>query len=297
MLGIVLTAEVTNVLEHRIVAGHQPQPPGIRLAIALMRGLIGMDDRRLLNMLFQRAEAAYAAGEYSLAKLQIDSIRTLYPKAFEVRKAGIKLMQQIDLAEQTKTLAYLDSMMTVKQAALDSIKGKFVLEKDTAYQEVGNYFYPTQVVEKNIGRSFLRAQVSELGEMSLTSIYCAGGSIHHTAVKVSVDDTFAETPTSIDSYETTDLGRPVEKADYKLGNDGGVIAFLVANRDKKNIRLEFIGDRNYKTVMHPNDVKAVAELSELARVLSAIEEIKKEQKEANLKIKFVKRKMEENTEE
>lgn len=35
--------------------------------------------------------------------------------------------------------------------------------------------------------------------------------------------------------------------------------------------------------MHPNDVKAVAELSELARVLSAIEEIKKEQKEANLK--------------
>ena len=235
------------------------------------------------GQLFQRAEAAYAAGEYSLAKLQIDSIRTL--------------MQQIDLAEQTKTLAYLDSMMTVKQAALDSIKGKFVLEKDTAYQEVGNYFYPTQVVEKNIGRSFLRAQVSELGEMSLTSIYCAGGSIHHTAVKVSVDDTFAETPTSIDSYETTDLGRPVEKADYKLGNDGGVIAFLVANRDKKNIRLEFIGDRNYKTVMHPNDVKAVAELSELARVLSAIEEIKKEQKEANLKIKFVKRKMEENTEE
>lgn len=249
------------------------------------------------GQLFQRAEAAYAAGEYSLAKLQIDSIRTLYPKAFEVRKAGIKLMQQIDLAEQTKTLAYLDSMMTVKQAALDSIKGKFVLEKDTAYQEVGNYFYPTQVVEKNIGRSFLRAQVSELGEKSLTSIYCAGGSIHHTAVKVSVDDTFAETPTSIDSYETTDLGRPVEKADYKLGNDGGVIAFLVANRDKKNIRLEFIGDRNYKTVMHPNDVKAVAELSELARVLSAIEEIKKEQKEANLKIKFVKRKMEENTEE
>lgn len=100
------------------------------------------------GQLFQRAEAAYAAGEYSLAKLQIDSIRTLYPKAFEVRKAGIKLMQQIDLAEQTKTLAYLDSMMTVKQAALDSIKGKFVLEKDTAYQEVGNYFYPTQVVEK-----------------------------------------------------------------------------------------------------------------------------------------------------
>lgn len=86
-------------------------------------------DEKRAGELFQRAETAYAAGEYSLAKLQIDSIRNLYPKAFEVRKAGIKLMQQIDLAEQTKTLTYLDSMMTVKQAALDSIKGKFVLEK------------------------------------------------------------------------------------------------------------------------------------------------------------------------
>ena len=46
--------------------------------------------------------------------------------------------------------------------------------------------------------------------------------------------------------------------------------------------------------MHSNDVKAVVALTGLARVLSAIEEIKKEQKEANLKIKFVTRKMEES---
>ena len=126
------------------------------------------------GQLFQRAEAAYAAGEYSLAKLQIDSIRTLYPKAFEVRKAGIKLMQQIDLAEQTKTLAYLDSMMTVKQAALDSIKGKFVLEKDTAYQEVGNYFYPTQVVEKK-HRPFVLACAGERIRRDVADLYLLCG--------------------------------------------------------------------------------------------------------------------------
>ena len=162
-------------------------------------------DSKNAGKLFQRAELAFAAGDYNLARLQIDSIRTYYPKAVDVRKAGIHLMQQIDLQEQHKTLAYLDSMMTVKQAELDSIKGNFVLEKDTAYQEIGNYFYPSQVVEKNIGRSFLRAQVNELGEMSLTSIYCAGGNIHHTAVKVSAnDDTFAEIPASTDSYATPD---------------------------------------------------------------------------------------------
>ena len=46
-------------------------------------------------------------------------------------------------------------MMVVRQAQLDSVKGNFVLEKDTAYQEVGNYFYPTQTVEKNIGLSLI----------------------------------------------------------------------------------------------------------------------------------------------
>ena len=240
----------------------------------------------------QKAETALRQENFSEAKLQIDSIKVLYPKAFEARKQGIKLMQQVDLKEQGKTLDYLDSMMQVKQAQLDSIKVNFVLEKDTAYQEIGNWFYPTQVVEKNVGRSFLRAQVNELGEMSLTSIYCAGGKLNHTSVKVSVGDTFAETPMTKDSYTTNDLGRTIEKADYKVGEDGGVVGFIVVNQDK-NIQLTFIGDKTYRTAMQKSDRKAIAELTELARILSGMEEIRKQQKEANLKIQFVTRKIEE----
>lgn len=240
----------------------------------------------------QKAETALRQENFSEAKLQIDSIKVLYPKAFEARKQGIKLMQQVDLKEQGKTLVYLDSMMQVKQAQLDSIKVNFVLEKDTAYQEIGNWFYPTQVVEKNVGRSFLRGQVNELGEMSLTSIYCAGGKLNHTSVKVSVGDTFAETPMTKDSYTTNDLERTIEKADYKVGEDGGVVGFIVTNQDK-NIQLTFIGDKTYRTAMQKNDRKAIAELTELARILSGMDEIRKQQKEANLKIQFVTRKIEE----
>ena len=240
----------------------------------------------------QKAEVALQQENFSEAKLQIDSIKVLYPKAFEARKQGIKLMQQVDLKEQGKTLVYLDSMMQVKQVQLDSIKGNFVFEKDTAYQDIGNWLYPTQVVEKNVGRSFLRGQVNELGEMSLTSIYCAGGQLNHTSVKVSVGDTFAETPMTNDSYTTTDLGRTIEKADYKVGNDGGVTGFIVANADK-NIQLTFIGDKTYRTAIQKNDRKAIVELTELARILSGMEEIRKQQKEANLKIQFVTRKIEE----
>ena len=261
------------------------------LALAVLTGC-GDGGEKEAQMRLQKAEAALQQENFSEAKLQIDSIKMLYPKAFEARKQGIKLMQQVDLKEQRKTLVYLDSMMQIKQLQLDSIKGNFVLEKDTAYQEIGNWFYPTQVVEKNTGRTFLRGQVNELGEMSLTSIYCAGGNLNHTSVKVSVGDTFAETPTTKDSYTTTDLGRTIEKADYKLGEDGGVVGFIVANQDK-NIQLTFIGDKTYKTAMQKNDRKAIAELTDLARILSGMEEIRKQQKEANLKIQFVTRKIEE----
>lgn len=263
----------------------------VLLALTVLSGC-GDGGEKEAQKRLQKAEIALQQDNFSEAKLQIDSIKVLYPKAFEARKQGIRLMQQVDLKEQQKTLVYLDSMMQVKQLQFDSIKGNFVLEKDTAYQEVGNWFYPTQIVEKNIGRSFLRAQVNELGEMSLTSIYCAGGKLNHTSVKVSVGDTFAETPTAKDSYVTTDLGRTIEKADYKVGEDGGVAGFIVANQDK-NIQLQFVGDKTYRTTLQKNDRKAIVELMELSRILSGMEEIRKQQKEANLKIQFVTRKMEE----
>ena len=264
------------------------------LALALLTGC-GDGGEKQAQLHLQKAEQALLLENFSEAKLQIDSIKMLYPKAFEARKQGIKVMQQVDLKEQTKTLAYLDSVMLVKQAQLDSIKGGFVLEKDTAYQDIGNYFYPTQTVEKSLGRSFLRGQVNELGEMSLTSIYCAGGKLNHTSVKVSVGELFAETPMSKDSYETTDLGKTIEKSDYKVGEDGGVVGFIIANQDK-NIQLQFVGDKTYRTAMQKTDRKAIVELVELARILSGMEEIRKQQKEASLKIQLVSRKIEEGQE-
>ena len=48
------------------------------------------------------ARAAYERGDYEEAKTQIDSIKILYPKAFEARKAGQKLMLDVELSRQSK---------------------------------------------------------------------------------------------------------------------------------------------------------------------------------------------------
>lgn len=263
--------------------------------IAVLLMACGSDDKKA-QVYLERAGQLFSQGAYSEAKSQIDSIRTLYPKAFDTRKEAIKLMRRIELEEQGRTLAYLDSAYRAKQAELDSIKGAYVLEKDTAYQEVGNYFSPSQTVERNLNRTFLRAQVSEQGVMSLTSIYCGRTNIHHTAIKVSAGDTFAQTPPSKDIYETTDLGWKIEKADYVLGQDSSVIDFIVMHADAP-VRVEFLGDRNYKMALPASDRKAIADVYRLAQVLSAMEEIRKEQKEANLKKEFIRRKMEEDASE
>ena len=242
------------------------------------------------------AREAFQRGDYSEAKIQIDSIKILYPKAFETRREGIGLMQQVELKEQEKTLVYLDSMLQDKQKEVDALKKNYTFEKDAEYQRTGNYLHPSQVIEKNLHRSYLRFQVNETGQMSMTSIYCGPSNIHHVGVKVvAPDGSFAETPASKDGYETTDLGEKIEKADFKMGEDGNVIGFLYLNKDK-NIKVNYQGERSYSTTMSPIDRQALAGVYELAQILSSITQIKKEMEEAHLKVEFVKRKMQEREE-
>lgn len=238
----------------------------------------------------QAAREAFERGDYNEAKRQIDSIKVLYPKAFDTRRAGIALMQDVELAEQEKTLTYLDSLMQQKEQELDQLRPRYTFEKDEEYQQIGNYLHPSQVIEKNLHRSFLRFMVNEQGVMNMTSIYCGPRNIHHTAVKVTAPDgSFAETPTAKDCYETSDLGEQIEKADFKMGNDGNVMGFLYLNRDKE-IRIDYLGERPYSFRMSAADRQAVAAVYELSQLLSSMSQIRKEQEEARLKKEFVTRK-------
>lgn len=243
----------------------------------------------------EKAQMALQKGKYNEAKAQIDSIRLLYPKAFEARKEGIGLMQQVDMAEQQRTLAYLDSLLVEQQRLAEKAKEGLVLEKDTAYQEIGFYYHPNQTVERVAYRTFLRGQVDELGRMSLTSIYWGERYAHHRAVKVvAKDGTFAETPPSDDVYESENLGWKTEKADYPLGKDGGVIDFIMLNHGVQSMKAYYIGERGYIINVRPEDSDALVAIYRLSQALTAVEQTKKEREEALRKIAFVERKMKEN---
>lgn len=265
--------------------------PLIACVIAI-GSLIGCNDiEKQADMKLQEAKVAFQQGNLEMAKQLIDSIKILFPKAFDTRRASLALQREVELAEQHQLVDTIDVKLAETQQAVEVIKDKFVLEKDEQYQRVGNYFDKSQTVEKNIHRSFLRFQVSEEGKLSMTSTYCGAGNIHHTAVKViAPDGSSAQTPNSKDSYETSDLGEQIEKADYKYGEDGGVIDFIAAHQDE-NLKVQFVGDRSFNTSMTAADRKAAANIRELATLLNSITELNKAKDEAQLKIRYIEKRI------
>lgn len=264
--------------------------------LCLLLAACGGADKKAQAYL-QKAQTAYEAGNYEEAKALIDSIKSKFPKAYDTRREGQRLMQQTVLKEQEQNLAFLDSLLAEKRQQLQEVSSRYVLEKDTAYQQLGNYIHPSQVLEKCLHRTYLSFAVNERGEMRMTSVFCGKNNIHHYAVKViAPDGTYAETPAAKECYETNVLGEQIEKADFKLGDDGGVMDFIYRNSNL-NLKLELTGERKFTTSILPSDRQALVAVYDLAHLLCLITQMEEEREQSVVKIRFVKKKMEENTSE
>src|SRR5690554_1682490 len=73
------------------------------------------------------AEEAYNAGNYSLAKLKIDSIKALFPKSFNEINSGFQLMQQVRMAENKRNIAFCDSMLRVNYNELNEMLKRLIM--------------------------------------------------------------------------------------------------------------------------------------------------------------------------
>ena len=64
----------------------------VGLCATLVLASCGNDAEKKANERLTTARTAFEQGDYNEAKLQIDSIKILYPKAFDARREGISLM-------------------------------------------------------------------------------------------------------------------------------------------------------------------------------------------------------------
>lgn len=244
----------------------------------------GENIEKKAQALLNEAQTAYESKDYNCAKLLLDSLKSTYPKAFDARRAALKLGREVELGEQQRSVEFLDSSLTVQYALRDSLLPQFVLEKDRKYQDVGNYMAPSQTVKNNLGNTYLRAQVDENGVTTITSVY-RGKAIGHTTVKVSSGDNYAECDAPFSKYNSKHLGVTTERVDYRYGEDGGLIDFIV--NCESDIKVELSGNKSYNYNLRKSDVQAIKAVFKLSRILQNITTMKEMRDEAVRHIEFV----------
>lgn len=267
----------------------------ICIALATITLSACSDTAKQAQARLDNAKAMYERNEFFGAKNEIDSIRALYPKEFSVLKESLSLMRQVELKEAERNIAFCDSLLPVRLAEIEVLQKGFVLEKDSVYEEIGNYIWKQQTIERNVNRCYIRSGVNEKGEMYLASVYFGARPINHTSIKLSTKDgLFAETA-SIPydggvNYRFKDLGNTTEVVTYKGENCADAVKFIYTN-EKNRIKADYAGDKPYSMVIADGDKKAIAATYNLAIVLSEIENMQKEKQKAEKKIAYLNKKL------
>jgi len=242
------------------------------------------------DLMLNKIEQLINENAFNAAKIKIDSIHLLYPMLVDKRKIAAAFSDTITRRESARTLSYCDSILPLKVLEADSIKRNFKFEKDTIYQEFGNYIYKTQRIEDNTNRNYLKAYVNENAEFFLVSNYC-GTKIEHTSVEVSVNDMFASTDTieitNAAYHSFTDAGTRWETITFK-NEEGNRIAAFIAQYQAMPIKVMLHGNKTINYYLPATDKKAILETYNLWVVKKDVVQLQKEIKKAKFKIQKIK---------
>lgn len=235
------------------------------------------------------AESALNEGNYSLAKLKIDSIKELYPTSFDEINKGFDLMQQVRMAENRRNIQFCDSMLTVNQQLLTETLKDFTYVRDPQYQEIGDYVPKIYPLNASFQQNGLRSAVSEKGQMYIESVL-SGGSLRHNRIKVTTKDgSFAESlavTTDGLNYRFSTLDATYEIVRFSGKDDNGVAKFIYTFKEEP-VTLSFIGNKTSTVTLSQTAKRAVAQSFELSTLILEIEKLKYEKGRSEALIKYL----------
>ena len=215
------------------------------------------------------AEQALEENNFEVAKTHIDSIKILFPKAFDDIRAGFDLMQDIRKAENRRNIAYIDSMINVTIDKFNEQRKNFDFVRDKNYQEFGNYIPKLTPSSSTLEQNTLRSGVSEKGILYLESIL-SGLNINHSKIKASTPDgSYAESLTvTADglNYKITTRNKTYEIVRF-FGNDENGVAEFIYTFQESPITINYIGRRSYSKTLSKNEKKAIAQAFELSKTI------------------------------
>ena len=237
--------------------------------------------------LLTRARVEYENGKYNNTRVLLDSIRIVSPKAYKTLREAEKLRREAMKKECERNVVFYEDALQSLTATRDSIAAEFDFNFDKRYQNKGYYTVPSQAMAQNVYNNFLRASVHEDGAMYLTSFY-RGKSIRHKSVKLSAGDTYVSCDKPFLERNYKDLGVNNERRDYKYGEDGGLIEFVLLTEGAIEVELSGANGRaNY--ILRPADAAAIRKAYELSLAIHAVKRAEDLLGEARYMLDFLKK--------
>jgi len=226
----------------------------------------------------------------NVAKIELDSIHILHPRALDARRKARVLQDTVVVRENLRNLAFLDSLLPIRQHQADSIGRNFRFEKDERFQTVGNFVYRQLTIEQNFTRNYLRAFVDENADFLLVSHFTGSNRNNHTSVRASVGELFATTDTiplsSPFNHAFTEGGTTWETITFRNETAGNLPAFI-AQYPNERIRIELTGGRGAVYFLTEMDRRALAETYNFWVALRDVRMLEREIERANAVIEHI----------
>lgn len=243
------------------------------LSLALISCVNQPNEAELAQQLVDSARNCVSENRLEVAKILIDSVHRSYPKLVAKRRQADTLSWHIELHEIERSTHYIDSVLPTKLAERNQLARKFRYEKEEKFQQYGTFTYHILRNDWNIGRSYAKPYVDEVGKLFITAHYC-GKPLNFNKLRVSSGNIFSETATISDSDRHTynDLGTTHETALFSPDKLGSLPDFWTLQADEK-VKITFVGKRDFGYNLTADERKAFVETYKLSVVLSDIREM------------------------
>ncbi|MEG1642864.1 MAG: hypothetical protein RR293_01775 [Bacteroidales bacterium] len=250
------------------------------LVVILLLLFACSDEHKEAHNAYLSAVKLYETGNYAEAKMAIDSVKILDPKAFNEIRAGMQLSRKVELAINKNIIKRIDSLMPMYKTELKRLLEGFDYVKDKKYQTEGILVYKNNPNKLSQSTSCLRIQVSEKGEMQLLSVYYGTYQLEHEAVKVSLSNgTYAMTNAiphdRANNYRYKLNGNNIETVTYRELQMRPIADFIVAAGDKP-IKVSYEGKRPFTYSLDKTTRKAILESYKLATLIKDIKSLERE---------------------
>lgn len=233
------------------------------------------------------ARQYYAQNEYVLAKQQLDSLKSKYPKAFPQLSAGLALLDSIRRGENEQTIAACDSLIISFQPKVDQEKKSFSFQQNKQYQETGSYI-PKESVTTYITGTTLRSGVNENGKLFIESVFIGGQK--HNKVRISAKDgSFVESlPVNDDglNYRFTNMGKTYEIIHFTGASENGIAKFIFVNFDKP-LAATIDGQGKYTYTLSQQTKSAIAKSYQLSVMMLQLDSLKTEKEKAEYRLYYL----------